>query len=219
MSKLHDSVYRFDALDTAQKITGKKYQNDKETESLATLLHLSHSRNQEQMLKQMNDTTFSMGYKAYLDIVKDLGFVQVDEWVFSSKYHSQEQFSHWLLDGMYLIVESFNEYNSRNRAELYFAWKSDKRTYDVGIECSQRYYKENGVTISLCSLDARVGLRHSIEVLKQHGTFVNPFPEPYDFISIPYGDYEAGEYRQYCKAKAKRLKMLHPEIKKLLNLV
>lgn len=216
---LRDDIYNFDALDEAEKITGKDYHDDRNTALLGMLLQMEHSRNQNQMLKQMNDTTFCMDYQSYIEVAKDVGFKQVDEWKFSSEYSDKEVMSHWLSDdGMYLIVESF-QHSSRNSAYLYFAWESDITTYKLGLHCSCHYLDgKDKKTITIGDLDVRIGLRHAVELLRANGTFLNPFPEPRKRIKIPYSDTKNYDYDNYETAMEKRIKMLHPDIKKLLNL-
>jgi hypothetical protein len=67
-------VLDFDALHDAEKLTGKSYKDDKLTESIGFLNHITHANLKEDMLNQLGDSTLRNTESDYLKIVESIGF-------------------------------------------------------------------------------------------------------------------------------------------------
>src|ERR1035437_7914901 len=68
---------KFDALDTAEKITGKSYKDDSSTSFLGMALMHQNNAIKNRVLKLNDDTTFSATVVHYLSVLKDEGFTIV----------------------------------------------------------------------------------------------------------------------------------------------
>jgi len=76
-SKEVKRILDFDALQAAEKVTGKSYKEDKATEALGFLGHIESSKRKTELLKSLGDSTFSNTEEDYLNIVSSIGFESV----------------------------------------------------------------------------------------------------------------------------------------------
>lgn len=211
-------ILNFDPLSCSEKITGKSYKEDKDTEKLGVYFHLVHNSNKKQMLMQNLDTYWAMPYENYISVVKDLGFKKLDEW-----YHDKEIMTHWYHDaGLYLVTETHTWEDSNtpnlNTAHLYFSWISNEHHDNYGIRPSGSYFKVEGKYGFQGDIDVREGLRFNVETLLSNGTLV-PYNEPATFVNVISHVERNLEHEEYMKLKREKMSRLPKEIKKVLNIL
>lgn len=55
-------ILRYDALDTAERLTGKSYKEDEDTMGLGFLMHISHGERKAAALKATDDTHWGISF-------------------------------------------------------------------------------------------------------------------------------------------------------------
>tara|TARA_R110000851_G_scaffold47424_2_gene115155 strand:- start:9388 stop:10257 length:870 start_codon:yes stop_codon:yes gene_type:complete len=150
-SKEIRKVLKFDALHEAEKVSGKSYKEDKLTEALGFLGHLSNVTKKRELLESIGDSTFSNTEENYLEIVKSIGFesVLIDPFVNSDGI--EERF-HIMWHKEYSILLKFDTHTwgddgswaksgdevpppSVNGGNFYYHW-SPKPDYDFSCTSS-----------------------------------------------------------------------------------
>jgi hypothetical protein len=116
----------FDPLAEAEKITGKNHREDKTTIDLGLLFHLFKSKENEQILTEMDDTHFNCNVVDYLAIAKNIGF----KVIYSEKFETENGFD-WqyiLFHYDYYILLNFDTYSGYknipniNGGNFYYNW-------------------------------------------------------------------------------------------------
>src|SRR5690242_3485954 len=95
----------------AEKITGKSYKEDKQTEALSLFLHLQKVQDLDSLLSITNDTRFSNTIQNYLRICKDIGFDVVYQESFHSDKWNKDDILYVLYhkDGILLKFDTFGD--------------------------------------------------------------------------------------------------------------
>lgn len=123
---------RFDALSTAEQITGRSYKEHEDVAMLGVSLNANSAAAREHMLQSNGDTTFSMATDDYIAVVERLGFEPVYIENFEGKArkgeHSQETlFVYFQHPGQLLCFDTY--YGNRNGSTLYYNWCPNSPNY------------------------------------------------------------------------------------------
>lgn len=178
-----DQLLNFDALNEAEKITGKSYKTNKGTSILGLALLQENAQHKKEQLQSLDDTYDHIPLSEYIEIVENFGF----KCIYTEMFDSHHQ---WDKDCYYIyyhddlgILLSFDTYyglESINSGSFY---------YNVGIdkECVD-YYKvtESGSCYDSQHLtqfkhvwvgyhDAREATIYNIQRLQKVGQFLQPW--------------------------------------------
>lgn len=172
---INDDILRFDSLDAAEKITGKSYKDDKETAALGLLLAMAHNESKKRLLSESCDTYMGQPIDKYLAVVRDIGFKDGVEQSFpgSSDRCVEKYFLMWHPDG---ILLSFDTYNGDlvNGGSVYYNWAPDVDDW-FKYTSSGRGDTIGGRFVWFGYHDAREALKYNLQVLRDHGRFLNPW--------------------------------------------
>jgi hypothetical protein len=193
-----DEMLKFDPLSAAEELTGESYKTDEFTEILGLSLHLSHNQAKQEAPLSLGDTTFSNKLDRYLFIVQDLGFELAKKWDFIGPgFRSEDEDRHeqefLFIQRELGIVLHFDTYggDSVNSAGFNYCWRPNPGVEYWGITSSggmeseagpgwqrdPRYRDVNPTDLYYSGHhDAREALRHKINMLKEHGTFLPKWP-------------------------------------------
>jgi hypothetical protein len=195
--RLIEEALRFDALAAAEKVTGKTYKEDKETEHLGVAMHLAAVQGKKKILEMVDDTTFSHEAFDYIRIVKEEGFELILEDEFQGKEFADSLYVFWHPDGILLCFDTYWNHKSVNGGKFYYNWRPDSEvledrpwrftssghyTYPGGALAKHDPQawdraKEKGEVFWSGDHDCREGLRHHLKMLRKHGTFLTPWIE------------------------------------------
>lgn len=111
MDELKKNIHRvlnYDALDAAEKFTGARYEDNKETMALGFALHLSSTRLKRDMLKSMNDSYFGCPKGEFKMIVERFGFEEIFKLDFYSESSKKmESLNIMWYKGILLVYDTY----------------------------------------------------------------------------------------------------------------
>jgi len=173
-----EGLLRFDPLDTAERITGRR---DDDTTWLGMALAQRNGDAKRAALEQRDDTMLSNGVDRYLRICGELGFEEVLRMPFQGRSWSGEEppgeTFHVLAhrDGMLLAFDTFNT-KDVNGAKVWYNWRP--RDADTAHLCTSSgsyhaYDREARTGTWVGDHDAREALRHKIRRLRENGEFLS----------------------------------------------
>lgn len=189
MSKLKEAL-EFDALDTAEKITGNSYKIDKSTESLGFGLMLANNQRKEVLLKEQGDSGFSNTVVDYVRIIESIGFVELLKLPFVNTDGIEENFYiFWNYEHSVMIKFDTHTWGDDgswgekgvpppnvNGGSMLYNWKpnEDINYYD--------YTSSGGFNgdIYVGSHDCREAIKFKFNNLLNNGTFIN------DWVDQPW---------------------------------
>ena len=196
-----DKVLRFDALDTAEKLTGKSCKEDEDTELFGMAMFLENNNNKDKLLQQNDDTTFSNSVENYVRIIEDMGFEKGLVLDFKNPRGGNRQEKMFVYGhrekGIILKFDTYNE-GRVNAGKYYYCWRpydlEEFREARVGATSSGGWdgFKEdddNYEEVYWCGdHDCREAVRHNIGKLAQWGDFLPVWPKcPFMWL-LHYGD-------------------------------
>jgi len=196
MPLLNDDLLKFDALNTAEKITGKSYKEDKETELLGLALHIGHAEEKKSRLMESCDTYFGQSIENYLSVVYELGFkAAYTEEIPPKKDEDRLSDAYFIFyhpEGIILEFDSYWGMKSVNGGRFFYNWRPNRPEFNnykiLSSGTYAIYSKETDNYIWSGHHDCREALRYNIELLRKHGTFVTPWVNcPINWFSH-YGD-------------------------------
>ena len=234
------SILDTDPLDLAEKLTGKSYKTDKETELLGLGMHITHVQFRKQILESIGDTTFSNTLERYLRIIGGMGFEEALKIPFKGSGYSENDpidevfyiFIH-RTKGLMLYFDTFGG-DSVNGSHLLFAWKPiDGKEYSVHYsggwesESDPKWrhnpkYEERGMPEDSYipgSIDAREAFKHQVKQLDNNGTLLVPWPK-YDgrfMWLLHYMDTKEEGY-DYKTISAERIAMMPQWARDVINM-
>lgn len=173
MSKNIDDVLNFDALDTADKMTGESYKDNKDTARLGFAMFMENNKRKENMLQEMNDTYFNMSYAELLDMLESRGFERIFEEEFEG---GNIHCIHWR-DGILLNSTSYrwsDEKVSVNDIKAYFNYEVEDTSVPFSMPlsgCFDRDQYDRGNYVFVGNMDAREGFFYRLEEMEKKGTF------------------------------------------------
>lgn len=196
MPLLNDDILNFDALNTAEKITGKSYKEDKETELLGIALHIGHAEDKKARLMESCDSYFSQPLENYLSIVYELGFqIAYTEEIPPKKDEDRLSDAYFIFyhpDGIILEFDSYWGMKSINGGRFFYNWRPNlPKSNNFRVLSSGTYAVYDDETNNYIwsgNHDCREAIKYNIEKLREHGTFVTPWVDcPIHWFSH-YGD-------------------------------
>lgn len=215
-----------DSLSNAEKVTGKSYKDDKNTSNLGFILSIHDNMIKEKALKDIGDTTFSMDWLAYCEMIESFGFGLMLNDLSTDGSESLRIYYHEK-DGILLCTDSFS--GQRNSATAYYNFmpnlKPKKEWKDKGIPELVNFYKAVS-SGTICSAgedellknaiwsgdhDAREGLLSKINYLKKFGRFIPVWKnQPHLWLLGNWESKYEGEDRQekYDEIRADRISKL-----------
>lgn len=181
------NTLRFDALDSAEKLTGKYYQTDEKTANIGLFLHILKNEDLRKRLIQNCDTYFGQSLKDYIQTIKTLNFVQIYEEEFlcesTEKTENHYCFINWDL-GVLLNFESYKK-NVVNGGDYYYNWQpNDFKNYPHECISSGSFCKSTDKYINVGYRDCREGVKYYLTLMMNYGQFVKPWVEtPFYWIT------------------------------------
>lgn len=189
-----EDLINFDPLHEAEKITGKSYKEDEDTDRLGLSLAISNNVRKEKILRNLGDTSFSMEMEDYMEVITNIGFdiVYTEEFSNPRIEHTKEKLYILFNEkiGGLAVVDS--HVCSRNAASIYVNVRPknpehsrlDLPTSLMGTSC----YNPESRIISL-SLDVREALVYKIVQLHHWCDFIVPWEEKQIYVPLNhYGD-------------------------------
>lgn len=119
-------IQNADVLSIAEKITGKSYKTDNDTEAIGFGLHIKKNKILSEILEKNNDTKFSETIENYLKKVLDFGFEIILEEDFEADGRNEKFYILW--HNEFSLLLSFDSFwGNRNSARLYYNWSPNER--------------------------------------------------------------------------------------------
>jgi len=210
------NLLNFDALDSAEKITGKSYKEDKATESLGMLLHMTGVAESRAALQASRDTWHGMPLNKYLEVVKEIGFEQVYKVDFHS--HSSEKTETFFVffspgKGLLLCFDTYGT-DHVNGGHVYFNLKRNSAEdwpnfgFSGGVA-------ESDQNVLVGSVDCREGLRFNVEEMEKSGKLLPKWIERPHLWLLHHGDTHDKEYEfdRYDKIIEERINLLPESVR------
>ena len=221
-----------DALDLAERMSGKSYKEDEETGMLGMSLQMMLSAQKKQLLQEQDDIHHGSGIEEYLRIMKELGFEIVYTEPFSVRQNPNEPITNEMYYIMWhptrFILASIESYDktSLNSSKWYFAYKpiSSDDYYKQNFHFSGSWYgaREDlprSEWVWVGNWDAREAIKHEIIKCDMSGKFVEwPCTQ---FLQLnTYGDWKKCESHNYSPADEmtkKRFNALPDHVKSVIK--
>jgi hypothetical protein len=173
-----EELLDFDALDSAEKVTGKSYKEDENTSGLGVFLHISKSRALKDRLTEMKDTYMGMSWAYFREALLD-GLFDFEE-VWTNKFRGTDSFTKKPNEfedteslfvsrkrGIVLFAESYFGGESTNGGHCFMQYKVvgdvEKNIKEVWGTISSGFMTETNVVIN--SIDIREGLLYYLTKL------------------------------------------------------
>jgi hypothetical protein len=215
---LYRDLNNFDVVAKVEELHGQRIDDSTPKEIVLELLTLQGAKNvlKEQLLLDANDTTFGMDALPYLQIVKDLGFIEVYTDTFPHVWEGEEARdyteTHYVLAnpeiGAVLNFDTYSYQDSsgklavhRNGATLQYCWQpKDLAAYPNGVLSSGGWesktdpeWRNQNLRFECTpdlfwfgSHDAREGLRFIIKNLMDAGTMLPVWPSMTRSYWLPF---------------------------------
>ena len=193
--KILDELLDFDAIATAEKMTGEAIGDNAGTLGLTLDLLTSRRNMVERIMKDRGDVYDRMPYDEYIKILENFGFKSVLNIPFVDREGNKNKYTIlWLSDGILLVADSYcwsDGTLSVNSAHMYYNWTPTVKDYH-NYTSSGRFvlYDEND--ISKCvwsgSHDAHEAVLYNITNFKVHGNLLSSWhTSPYIWL-LHHGD-------------------------------
>jgi hypothetical protein len=189
--QMNDKLLTMDPLLEAEKITGKSYKEDKDTEALGFFLMQAHREALREQMESQDDTHYSSSFADVIRIYKEEGFKVVYEENFTDRWKKDTTHTIlWHEDGVLAVVDSYTgmagEAPHQNRNTLYFNWISNPGRENIwpSVSISGGFERksegsdgdfEDDPWILVASLYMNEGMRRNLRRLRAEGQFVKPW--------------------------------------------
>lgn len=186
-----DEALSFDALATAEKVTGKSYKDDQHTAQVGMGLFMAHNEAKQDLLVANDDTHYGIDYGEADRIITSLGFRDVLVVPFEDRDGEIEHLRILYRRGVLMRFESHHK--RVNNLDIYFNLKPHNQSGNwpdhfsggvVAVKDGKKVDRFDDVTwknrdfkVYCGSIDVRDGLRHALRKLEQDGEFVTPWVE------------------------------------------
>lgn len=203
-----EEALNFDALSHAEKLTGRSYKSDHDTEQLGLGLHLAHGERKRDLLRSAGDTYWAQPMLEWIGVVEALGFELVHVEPIPT---TQDVFRIWWRDdGLLLKADSYWGDKSVNSANVHFNYCGPRGAMH---QCSNGFAGEvAGEAVWRGNRDAREGLRFALDRMQSQGRFVNPWLEQGFLWLLHYMDTKQEDY-DYRAITAARLAKLPERVR------
>ncbi len=172
-------LLKFDAFDTAMKLTGVSYKESEATSAIGVGLFIGANNLKRQVLSSLDDTHYLTTLTEYLRIAKEEEFEIVLEVPFLGYDHKQE--SLFVLfnkaDGILLCFDTYGG-KKVNGGHFYYNWIPNGSWREASCFTSSGGFHEiDGHLIWSGDHDCREALRAHLAGLRDHGKFVTPWKD------------------------------------------
>lgn len=216
MSKI-DILLQTDPLLQAEKLFNKDYKDFNEEEMKASMFgFMLNNKIKEEVLKEVNDTYFSMKWKDFINLIEKNGFDLQNTWEY--KIDNVNTAVVYEKDGIVLIATSFGE--SVNGGSIYaeVEVKEGKSLFDIP-NCSFGYYnlEENKAYLHY---DIREGLFNFINNIEKIGTILPRMESTRNQLWMATAEDErkiGNRYDKYDKVREKRILESNEKLKEVLS--
>jgi hypothetical protein len=170
-------ILRFDALDSAEQITGLSYKEDDLTQSLGFAMMTRNSAVRNAALMERDDTVLINDLDRYIGIIEKAGFERVYEEPFVNKRYGESipetLFVYARRDGFLLVFDTYSAHEPHvNSGKLYYNWvRGESRGYH-SVTSSGRFYEHPEGDFWSGDHDCREALLFNIDRLLAHGTIL-----------------------------------------------
>src|SRR5208337_1693217 len=178
----------FDALDTAEKITGKDSHDDESTVWLGMALMHENGRHRKAGLQERNDSYWAMPLKEYFEVIEAEGFKQVLALPFVGKSRREPDVNEtlyvfWKADeGLLLKFDTY--YGKLNGGTCYF-----NLHVGTGVLIPVGYSGHWRDDTLIADIDAREAFRFHLQQFREVGPFLPVWKEqPWVYLTH-YMDY------------------------------
>jgi len=231
-------ILSYDAMQEAERFTGKDSSTSEETMNLGLLLHLRSVKTKRNLLKTLNDTFVGISKGEYKMRVSDFGFkelLRLDFFSLSSK--EVESFYIMWKDGILMCYDTFM--GKINSAHIYFNYLQHfnlKTIFDSGVldhvSGSWRHHENVWLSdhfreqygfyygwnknaddrfVKIGSLDCREGLLFHIKNMLEYGEFLQTWIERPFLWLLHHMDTKNPNY-DYNKINKERISLLPKEV-------
>ena len=200
-----------------ESILGEPYDSNPDTLDLYFYLCKKYSEAKRGLLLANNDSTYESSIERYIDILKDLNFIEIFEGYFINKNEEEILQVHFNYElGILLVFDSFN--GLLNSSKYYFNWIPnatfpsyinlfDEPTILKDGKDKWLFYGGN---------DCREAIKYKINILKEEGKFLKPWKvSPKHFNLVTFTKKEQGSKEHLTK---QRLNRLPEEARKIINI-
>lgn len=149
MKKEHEKILqlgKIDPLHEAELLTGKSYKEDDQTSWLGFALQREKSKQLEQLLKSIGDTTFSNKLSDYLKIVTAFGFEIIYQNQFVCEGRNEQHFILWHKElSILLNFDTFSWESGElnvNSGNFYYNWSPHCGNWGSGVTSSGVFVSE-----------------------------------------------------------------------------
>lgn len=201
----------FDPLDSAEKLTGKSYEDDDSTLALGFLMQLGHNERKQRMLTAARDSHHSMGFIDSLALFADLGFGEVYREEFPGHDGAEIYVILWHSDGLLATCESYGEH--RNSAKVYYNFRHTG-SRDLWSLTSSGHGREDGVWVG--DHDAREGIRHNLDAYRAEGEFLDVWVERPFLWLLNYSEAKVDDY-DYAAINAAKIQALPLHVQRAIT--
>jgi hypothetical protein len=171
-----DRALSYDALDEAEKVTGRSYKGDLNTSLTGFDLMLRNNQAKKQMLSSRNDAYFGIPLPDYEAIVADIGFKFQRQYPFRSSGSKQDELLKIWADPERAILLCYDTYRGGlNGGKYYYNVRMPRDRDSWSLTSSGHYNPDEGVWVG--DHDCREAIRFHIEQFERHGEFVCPWVE------------------------------------------
>jgi hypothetical protein len=212
-----DKLLAADALDMAEKITSKSCDNDEGVSFLGMGLQMVLGDKKRKLLKETNDTYYSMLVGEFCAVLIMNGFTKVLTVPFigdgyGDRYVQEYFYCFWNKEKSILVVfDTFND-KSVNGAKAYFNWREyEGQCHDMPINGGGRIGGFMGE-----SIDAREGLIRYIERMEMGGEFLKKWESDPFLWLLHYTDTKKDGY-DYKAINKERIKLLPAEVRAAIS--
>ena len=186
LPKTPEEAMRFDPLAEAERITGKSYKEDKDTEALGLQLHFAHVQNKRRVMENAGDTDFSCSMIKFDHILRSNGFEPVGAELVESDRCWLYWHAYWRSPGQLLLCEYLDWIGERgaepsmcvNNAKCWYNWRPDSTDNHWEYTSSGHFAKDEDDLVWIGDHDAREGIITSLNRLAANGEFLEPWVGP-----------------------------------------
>jgi len=200
----------FDPLDTAEKITGLRCDEDQNTIGVGVALSTFNSDVKKSILVETKDTHFMMLFSEFLSVATDLGFKEI---LRDQIQDSKDVFIIMYRPGILLKCESYYDGSVVNSANMYLNYKGPNEGmfhYSGGYVCDA-----DGQSVWEASFDVREGLRFTINMMEEKGQILESWVERPFLWLLDYNHTKIEGY-DYNAINAGRISRLPSEVQRMI---
>ena len=214
MNKKLQEALNYDGLAEAEKVTGKSYKDDEETERLGFIMSIVGNQRKNNLLEETGDTNFNTTFAVYEEIAEKIGFVKG----FERFYDDGTRLCIYHYEGFILKIGTYkwdsSSEESINTAILYYnlvpkdpqgPWRwTSSGSYRDGIWAGDH--------------DVREGLKHKISMLQEFCIVLPKWKRRPFFWFIQHNDKENNEVgHAYKDRNRKVIEQSSPEIQEIIG--